>query len=62
MYTIVITFALQHLQKENKSICTVRCKQGRIQGVCLAVMTGPFVPQVLSIKAYKISNTVTAGL
>jgi len=22
------------------------CIQGRFQGVCLAVMTGPFVPQV----------------
>jgi len=38
-------------------------KQGRIQGVCLAVMTGPFVPQVLIIKADdKISNAVIAGL
>ena len=26
MYTIVITFALQHLQKENKSICILRKK------------------------------------
>jgi len=25
--------------------------QGRIQGVCLPVMTSPFVPQFLSIKA-----------
>jgi len=31
------------------------------QGVCLAVMTDPFVPQMLSIKANKISNAVTAG-
>jgi len=39
------------------------CIQGRVQGVCLAVMTGPFVPQVLSIKADdKISNAVTAGV
>jgi len=30
------------------------CSQGRIQEVCLAVMTGPFVPQVLVIKADKI--------
>jgi len=29
-------------------------KQGHIQGVCLAVMTGPFLLQVLSIKADKI--------
>jgi len=31
-------------------------------GLCLAVMTGRFVPQVLSIKADKIQNAVTAGL
>jgi len=36
--------------------------QGRIYRVCLAVMTDPFAPQVLRIKADKISNTVTAGL
>jgi len=36
--------------------------QGRIYGVCLAVMTDPFAPQVLSINADNISNTVTAGL
>jgi len=36
--------------------------QGRIQGVGLAVMTGPSVPQVLGIKADKIPNNVTAGL
>jgi len=30
--------------------------------VCLAVMTGSFVPQVLSIKADEITNAVTAGL
>jgi len=35
----------------------------RTWGVCLAVMTDPFAPQVLSIKADdKISNAVTAGL
>jgi len=28
----------------------------------LAVMTDPFAPQVLSIKADKISDSVTAGL
>jgi len=32
--------------------------QGHTQGVCLAVMTDPFVPQVLSIKADKVSNAV----
>ena len=37
-------------------------KQERIQGVCLAMMTGPFALQVLSIKADKISKDVTAGL
>jgi len=35
---------------------------GAHPGVCLAVMTGPFVPQVLSIKADKISKAVIAGL
>jgi len=34
----------------------------RIHGFCLAVMTGSFVPQVLSIKADEITNAVTAGL
>jgi len=42
---------------------TVGCyTQGRIQGICLAVMTSPVVPHVLSIKADKASNAVTAGL
>jgi len=36
--------------------------QGRLQGVCFAVMTGSFVLQVVSIKVNKISNAVTAGL
>jgi len=36
------------------------CQQGP-QGVYLAVMTGPFVLQVLGIKSDKISNVVTAG-
>jgi len=31
-------------------------------GVCLAVMTDTIAPQVLSIKADKTSNVVTAGL
>ena len=31
-------------------------------GVCLAIMTDHFALQVLSIKADKILNTVTAGL
>jgi len=32
-----------------------------MQGICLAVTTGPYVPQVLSIKADdKISNVLTA--
>jgi len=35
---------------------------GAHPGICLAVMTGHFVPQVLSIKADKISNTASAGL
>jgi len=43
--------------------CTTRPHgQGRIQGVCLAVMTDPFVSQVLNINANKISNVATAGL
>jgi len=33
-----------------------------IQGVFLVVMTGPFVLQVLTVKANKISNAATAGL
>ena len=37
-------------------------QQGHIQRICLAVMTGPFLPQVLSIEASEISNAVTAGL
>jgi len=37
-------------------------RQRRIYGVCLTVMTDPFAPQVLSIKADEISNAVTAGL
>ena len=38
-----------------------RSTQERMQGICLAVTTGPFAPQVLSIKADdKISNAVTA--
>ena len=36
--------------------------QGCIQGVCLVVTTGPFVPQVLSIKTSKILNAVTTDL
>ena len=36
--------------------------QRRIQGICSAVMTGPFVLQVLSMKGDKVSSTVTAGL
>jgi len=36
-------------------------RQGRIWGVCLALMTDLFAPQVLSIKADKILNAVTAG-
>jgi len=36
--------------------------QGSIWGVCLAVTTDPFAPQVLSIKADKTSNVVTAHL
>ena len=35
---------------------------GAYRGVCLAVMTGPFVLQVHSLKANKISNAVIAGL
>ena len=31
-------------------------------GACLAVITDPLAPQVLSIEADKISNAVTAGL
>jgi len=41
---------------------SVSCSQGHIQGVCLAAMTDPFTPQVLSIKADEISNIVTADL
>jgi len=31
-------------------------------GVSLAVVTGPFVPQVFSIEANKLSSAVTVGL
>jgi len=37
-------------------------EQGHIQGVCLAVVTGPFILQVLNITADEISYAVTAGL
>jgi len=53
------------LSVNNISLSTVfwgRSTQGHIQGVCLAVLTGPFVPQVLSIKADKRSSIATAGL
>jgi len=36
--------------------------QGCIQRVCLAVMTGPFVPQVINTKADNILSAVTVGL
>jgi len=34
-------------------IVTITKNQGHMEGFCLAVMTGPFVLQVLSIKANK---------
>jgi len=51
-----------HINDKN-SECLLPCAiQGCIHGVCLAVMTDPFAPQVLSIKADNTSNVVTAGL
>jgi len=33
----------------------------KFQGVCIAIMTGSFVLQVLSVKADKISNAVNCA-